>query len=96
MGSVTEWSTEIAWKLNNGCWNPPATRTIVPFVMLTRTILIPNLDCFDGERNALQSSLLIFDRFTPAWHWLYLYMGILRAVTGVFSYHLIAGEFDFC
>ena len=28
---------------------------VVPFVMLIRTILISNLDCFDGERNALLS-----------------------------------------
>ena len=53
MGSVTEPSTELAWKLNSGCWNPLATTAVVPFVMLIRTILIPNLDCFDGERNAL-------------------------------------------
>ena len=53
MGSVTEPSTEFAWKLNSGCWNPLATTAVVPFVMLIRTILIPNLDCFNGERNAL-------------------------------------------
>ena len=53
MGSVTEPSTEFAWKLNSRCWNPLATTAVVPFVMLIRTILIPNLDCFDGERNAL-------------------------------------------
>ena len=43
---------EFAWKLNCVRWNPLATTAVVPFVMLIRTILIPNLDCFDGERNA--------------------------------------------
>ena len=44
---------EFAWKLSSGHMNPLATTTVVPFVMLIRTILIPNLACFDGERNAL-------------------------------------------
>ena len=44
---------EFAWKLNSGRCNPLATTAVVQFVMLIRTILIPNLDCFDGERNAL-------------------------------------------
>ena len=46
-------SLEFAWKLNSGRRNPLTTTAVVPFVMLIRTILIPNLDCFDGERNAL-------------------------------------------
>ena len=49
---------EFALKLNGGCWNPLATTVVVPFVMLIRTILIPNLDCFDGERNALRVSVI--------------------------------------
>ena len=40
---------EFAWKLNSGRWNPLATTAVVPFVMLIRTIFIPNLDCFHGE-----------------------------------------------
>ena len=53
MDSVTEPSIEFVWKLNSGRWNPLATTAVVPFVMLIRTILIPNLDCLDGERNPL-------------------------------------------
>ena len=53
MDSVTEPSIEFAWKLNSGGWNLPAATAVVPFVMSIRTILIPNLDSFDGERNVL-------------------------------------------
>ena len=45
MDSVTEPSIEFTWKLNSGRWNPLASTAVVPFVMLIRTILIPNLDC---------------------------------------------------
>ena len=44
---------EFAWKLNSRRCYLLATTAVVPFVMLVRTILIPNLDCFDFERNAL-------------------------------------------
>ena len=47
---------EFAWKLNNGRWNPLVTAGVVPFLMLIRTILIHNFDCFDGERNALKGT----------------------------------------
>ena len=53
MDSVTELSIEFAWKLNSKRRNLLATTAVVPFVMLIRTILIPNLDCFDGERNVV-------------------------------------------
>ena len=44
---------EFAWKLNSRRGNPLATTAVVLFVMLIRTILIPSVDCFNGERNAL-------------------------------------------
>ena len=46
-------STWIGWKLSNRHWNPLATTSVVPLLMLMRTILMPNHDYFDGERNAL-------------------------------------------
>ena len=45
---------EFAWKLNSTCWNTQATTVVVLFVMLIRTILIPNFDCLDGKTNALK------------------------------------------
>ena len=65
MDSVIEPSIEFAWKLNSGRWNPLATIAVVPFVMLIRTILIPNLDCFDGERNPLN----IYIYYIILWKW---------------------------